>query len=150
MRFIRAKGVGRHVQVKFKSRELAAKRDKALFDLGFASYRDYLRSDLWKAIRAAVLETTPKCELCDSKAQHVHHLRYTRQSLTARARWALVAICAECHRKVEFDEDGRKRHFAAVYKQTKILMKLAGKWDDHKRQRAKGSRQGITGDVHSG
>jgi hypothetical protein len=110
------------------------KRDKLLWRMGFASYRDYLRSPLWKAIRWAVLDGTPTCEICgESKAQQVHHIRYTEAALkgTPRGRKSLVAICAGCHHKIEFKQDGSKRTYEAAAKVTRRLLRKAGLWSNH-------------------
>ena len=110
------------------------KRDKILFKLGFASYRDYLRSPLWKAIRAAVLEETPKCEICGTnKAQQVHHIRYTFSVLKGhpRGRKSLVSVCRQCHKEIEFKADGTKRTYEAAMKKTKQKLIKAGLWSNH-------------------
>lgn len=108
------------------------KRDAILKRLGFLSYRDYLNSKDWKAIRIAVLATTDACEICRcAKASQVHHLAYNRAALTGRDRTKLVALCGECHRRVEFRQDGGKRGFEAMRKTTKKLLKKTGRWEMH-------------------
>lgn len=106
-------------------------RDKTLLKLGFASYRDYLHSKLWKLIRAGKLEETPKCELCGCAARHVHHMDYTQDTLQGRKPWKLVCLCAGCHKSVEFREDGSKKNHEAVYKQLKRRLKERGAWERH-------------------
>ncbi len=109
-------------------------RDEVLFRLGFASYRDYLKSELWKLIREAKLAVDPKCEICNSVAGQVHHIAYNRQVLQGKNRRKLVSVCEECHCKIEFHPpDGRKRSFESAYKKTKQLLRRVGKWDDHTR-----------------
>lgn len=108
------------------------KRDRRLMKLGFASYRDYLHSPLWKAIRSAKLELTPKCELCEaSRATQVHHLRYSLRCLKGIDPLPLVSACPTCHEKVEFTAGGKKRGFLATRKATKRLLMLRGNWEQH-------------------
>lgn len=109
------------------------KRDKRLMRLGFASYRDYLRGDLWKAIRTAKLDLTPKCEICDSSlATQVHHLRYSCNCLKGTDPLPLVSVCPECHKRLEFNRDGTKRTYAAVAKLTRRFLIKRGRWEQHK------------------
>lgn len=138
MKFIRAKGVGRHVKVRCQSRAVYTKRDEVLLSMGFASYRAYLNSPLWKAVREAVLATTPKCEICDgAKSKHVHHLSYSRSVLTAKARHSLVALCPSCHGRVERRLDGTKRNSEGVMKMTRKLLRKAGRWVEHTKRGSK-------------
>ena len=98
------------------------KRDAVLFRIGYASYRDYINSKLWKAIRSAKLSCDPQCELCGHRAQHVHHQSYSFSTLTGRNPKGLVSICASCHQEIEFRQDGTKRNFEAVMKRTRHLL----------------------------
>lgn len=112
------------------------KRDKRLKRLGFASYRDYLRSDLWKAIRVAKLELTPRCEICDSsRATQVHHLRYTYSCLKGKNPVPLVSACPECHKRLEFKRDGTKRTYEAAAKLTRRYLIKQGRWESHKHEK---------------
>lgn len=109
-------------------------RDVVLFRMGFASYRDYLKSQLWKVIRDAKLAVDPRCEICDgSLANQVHHIAYNREVLQGKNRRKLVSTCGDCHTKIEFHSDGRKRSFESAYKKTRQLLRKVGKWDDHTR-----------------
>lgn len=84
------------------------KRDKIVAKIGFASYRDYLRSELWTGIRDRVLSQAKKCRCCkESAPQCVHHHTYTKQNLSGRTLANLVALCNECHRAIEYN--GRKK-----------------------------------------
>ena len=110
------------------------KRDKTLFRIGFASYRDYLRSPMWKMIRKVVLEETPVCEICNkAAANQVHHIRYTYSALMGRPRGRkyLVAVCRGCHCAIEFKADGTKRTYEAAAKVTRRLLRKAGLWSNH-------------------
>lgn len=114
-----------------------AKRDRALFRLGFASYGDYLKSPLWKVIREAKLAVDPRCECCGDKAVQIHHLSYTRKVLIGKLRRKLVSVCPGCHQKIEFRADGMKRSFVAANKQAQKLLRRVGKWDGHTRHGSK-------------
>lgn len=111
------------------------KRDEVLFRMGFASYRDYLRSPLWRAIRDAKLAVDPKCEICGaSKSQQVHHIAYSFKVMKGNNQRALVSTCQECHCKIEFCQDGTKRNFEGTRKKTKELLKLRNGWEKHTRR----------------
>jgi len=102
--------------------------------MGFASYRDYLRSPLWKSIRAAKLEASPQCEICStSKAAQVHHLRYSVDALAGKNAWPLVSTCRECHTRIEFNREGKKRPYYMAAKKTKSLLGRNRAWDEHNR-----------------
>lgn len=107
-------------------------RERCLEKLGYSSYRQYLRSELWKAIRDEKIRQTPLCELCSSKAQCVHHISYKLSVLIGRNMRKLVSLCNECHTKIEFHGDGRKRGFESAMKRTRHLLRKAGVWEKHK------------------
>jgi hypothetical protein len=68
--------------------------------------QDYLQSNLWKSLRAIVLENDGnRCLLCDAEARFVHHVSYDdtiMRGLDLRCLWFL---CGGCHDAVEFDGD---------------------------------------------
>lgn len=74
----------------------------------WASYDDYLRSDVWRAKRQEVLRRAEgRCEApgCARAAREVHHKRYPRESTqlgNEPIEW-LLALCVEHHR-VEHQE----------------------------------------------
>lgn len=86
-----------------------AVRNKILRKMGFMNYKDYLKSPIWKTIRDGHLRMWPRCYGCDSKAQTVHHGRYTWKNLFGASRQYLFSICHSCHKKCEFTEEGSKR-----------------------------------------
>lgn len=91
-----------------------ASRDKWLTTMGFASYREYLKSETWKSIRKRVLDKhNRRCAICSGYASHVHHNRYHINDLTGSTLDFLVALCGDCHRRIEFDGD-RKRTLKEV------------------------------------
>jgi len=72
---------------------------------GAVWYHDvYLRSDLWKTIRARVLKRDGgKCFRCKKRANIVHHLSYEDDVLDGNADDLLVSLCFACHSFIEFD-----------------------------------------------
>ena len=115
------------------------KRDAILLSMGFASYGDYLKSSLWKAIRFAKVSADPCCEIClASKVQHVHHIAYNLQTLKGKHRRKLVSVCADCHHKIEFRPDGTKRNFEGAMKKTRKMLRRNNLWHLHKRNRVTG------------
>ena len=84
-------------------------RNELLLELGFISYRQYLRSALWKGIRANKLKRDTKCYGCSKRAQQVHHGSYSLVSLTGKSAKDLWSVCKRCHQWIEFTKDGYKR-----------------------------------------
>lgn len=82
-------------------RERASARKTAVRKLGYQSYRDYLRSPAWRALRIEHRNTYGEtCCLCEEKDKrtHLHHLTYERvgnEQLTDLAR-----LCGNCHRMI--------------------------------------------------
>lgn len=76
-------------------------RNELLKSLGFASYKAYLASPLWRSIRSKVLKKArDKCQVCcRAKAVQVHHRAYTRDVLLGENLniGKIVAVCDECH-----------------------------------------------------
>lgn len=82
--------------------------DKAFRSLGFATYREYLESSIWSAVREMVFDRKGhKCVICDRPATQVHHSRYGMRELIGTRFKHLHPICTACHHEVEF-EDGVK------------------------------------------
>lgn len=66
--------------------------------MAFHSYKQYLQSDHWKALRAKKLELAGrKCNRC-GRTDHleVHHLRYRRHWLDCDVN-DLEVLCGNCH-----------------------------------------------------
>lgn len=90
-------------------------RAKTLYYLGFASYKAYLRSALWKWIREKVFKQKGRtCALCDRRATQIHHRSYDRLTLKGIILTYLEPICGYCHDKIEVTPSGRKRKRRAV------------------------------------
>jgi hypothetical protein len=81
----------------------------ALRLLKFESYADYLKSALWKHVRARVFKVNgTQCFLCPKPADAVHHRKYTGLTLIGEHLHLLCPICNGCHRMIEFDVNGEK------------------------------------------
>lgn len=87
-------------------KEFAAykKRNKLLRLMGFATYKEYTQSDLWKDTRKRVLANRI-CVGCSGKATQVHHSQYTTENLKGTKLEFLHPICRSCHEHIEFDGD---------------------------------------------
>lgn len=78
------------------------KRNETLLKMGFSSYKEYLKSDLWKVIRGRVLRRAKgKCEVCGGIATQVHHRTYQRSTLEGKWLDFMTAVCGTCHQEAE-------------------------------------------------
>lgn len=82
-------------------------RKMAVKAIGFASYKEYLASEEWKAIRARVLSRHPKCRGCQGRATQVHHLAYVAVVLLGLRDILLASICKACHEHIEYDGEDK-------------------------------------------
>ncbi len=79
-------------------------RDRWVMSIGFKNYREYLGSELWKAVRRAVFTTKGKtCSTCGQDATELHHTRYHRNDLLGKVLKHIFPICKDCHEAVERD-----------------------------------------------
>lgn len=85
------------------------RRNSILLEMGFKNYSQYLRSPLWKGIRAKKLKHDPNCYGCGKKARQVHHSDYSREVLAGETQFGLWSVCKRCHQWSEFTRDGYKR-----------------------------------------
>lgn len=102
------------------------RRDEALKLMGFNSYHDYLKSDLWKAIRTIALRDDPSCCVCSNTASQAHHLNYSIDALEGKLsaiKASIVPMCEKCHRKVHF----KGSQFLVCRGARRRLRKLMGK-----------------------
>jgi len=97
-------------------------RNELLLSFGFRSYKHYLKSDEWAAIRSAVFEEYSECICCDHAAQVVHHVRYDSATLLGLYRLHLAPLCKSCHEFMEIDEDGEKGSLARA---NTLMMEMA-------------------------
>jgi len=103
--------------------------EKTIDRLEFESYRDYLRSPTWKAIRSSVLSARPNCELCGCDADQVHHFCYHSAVMVGAVNGLLVPVCDSCHKQIEFGDDGAKLTVLQAQSNLLKLLSLAGKHD---------------------
>jgi hypothetical protein len=81
-------------------------RNVVLKEMGFRSYQEYLDSELWSIIRKNILSRDAhfcRGKLCNSRSTLVHHLSYNKPTLLGEAPFALITLCKDCHRKVEWN-----------------------------------------------
>lgn len=97
-------------------------RKYVLTQLGFSSYKEYLSSQLWKEIRANVLQQYPECRVCDKPATNVHHKSYSRMVMIGVLTSELVSLCTKCHEQIEFSESGHKLNMDVVNKRLDGMM----------------------------
>ena len=80
------------------------------------TYKKYLASDHWKALRKAAIERADsKCELCGSLFNEVHHIKYPNK-LKYDKLSNLLVVCNKCHKKLhgirESDNNQKKVLFS--------------------------------------
>lgn len=104
-----------------------AGRDSILKKMGYSSYKEYLKSDLWKDIRARCMRINHgACSVCSNMATNIHHNRYTLETLDGVSLKELFPLCRPCHEKIEFKDDGTKRSMVGVQETLKLMMQK--KW----------------------
>jgi hypothetical protein len=82
-------------------------RNSAVRRMGFKSYGEYLRSDLWRSIRGRVLSRDgQECYSCGGRATQVHHRQYSEAALRGDDLTEMRTICRPCHEEIEFNKTG--------------------------------------------
>jgi len=99
-----------------------AVRDEMLISFGFKTYKHYLKSEEWAAIRSEVFKEYPECICCDHATQVVHHVRYDSATLLGLHRLNLAPLCKACHERIEINEDGEKDSLARA---NTLMLELA-------------------------
>jgi len=103
-------------------------RDQIVRELGFASYREYLDSDLWRTIRCRVYRNKGGfCRICKAPATEIHHNTYTRRVMGGADIGPLHPLCRSCHKSLEFAGNGRKRWPKEVRRQFRLARRAARK-----------------------
>jgi len=78
-------------------------RDDILLRLGFASYQQYLNSELWRLIKSRAFKVHgTKCKVCGKETTTLHHKNYEWEVLSGKTVKGLVPLCVECHYHIEF------------------------------------------------
>ena len=86
-----------------------ATRNETLKKIGFGSYAEYLRSDLWACVRERAFTMKGKaCVRCGRKATSLHHADYKEPTLTGDDVSGLLPVCGRCHEMAERGPDGAK------------------------------------------
>lgn len=86
------------------------RRNEILLSIGFDSYAEYLKSDLWRVIRRLAFVTLGKqCFHCGNSAEMIHHGEYSHAVLLGRSLHGLIPVCEKCHHDAEFSKSGNKR-----------------------------------------
>lgn len=76
--------------------------------IGFSSYRQYLKSDLWKRVRGLVFQVKGRdCYLCGGFASQAHHQRYHKNDLIGKKLMFIQPLCGRCHLAIEFDGESK-------------------------------------------
>lgn len=110
-----------------------SERDALLGSMGFATYSEYLGSDLWKSIRGRALSFYGRrCRVCGKARRiQVHHEAYTEANLSGASMEGLKVICERHHRKAEYSR-GRKVSLAIANARLEAMSrkkrKLPGAW----------------------
>ena len=74
---------------------------QTLRSLGFNSYPQYLRSDLWLSIKRRVMERDGyECGLCLARGRVVHHLKYNEETVKGETLDWLLTLCTKCHKSL--------------------------------------------------
>lgn len=87
-----------------------SRRNKRLRFAGYVTYKEYLASPEWAALRQKVLDRDGgRCVACRDDASCVHHAKYSNRVLFGtEPSAALISLCNRCHKFIEFNEDGSK------------------------------------------
>jgi hypothetical protein len=88
-------------------------REQVLRSVGYTSYSEYLKSPEWQAIRKAQLGYCPDCLVCGRKADQVHHLSYSPETILGWQSRDLASLCRACHRSIELDGKKKRTLIAA-------------------------------------
>lgn len=64
-------------------------------------YKKYLDSDHWQNFAKNVLKESPHCQVCNAKAEHIHHLHY--RNIRNEKAEDVVALCQKCHAYIHPD-----------------------------------------------
>lgn len=100
-------------------------RQKALEAIGFVSYKAYLASETWQAVKGRILERDGCCKACRNPAYTAHHITYSEAVLLGNDDSQLVAICKGCHRFVEFHNDKKLTYTTDIF--TRLARRMVRK-----------------------
>ncbi|HOT98926.1 MAG TPA: three-Cys-motif partner protein TcmP [bacterium] len=89
------------------NKELASLTNYGLFEQGWATYNDYLKSDEFSQVRKAVFARSKgMCDICkNNQATEPHHIAYSHwYAGEVDALENLVAVCHQCHCRIHGKE----------------------------------------------
>lgn len=103
--------IGNRFEKADKDLNIYKKRKEVLKILGFLTYKDYLKSELWQEIIEKMFYYyKEKCFCCKRKScLSVHHEKYTEENMSSKSLEHLFLLCRKCHYVVEFTKSGVKR-----------------------------------------
>ncbi len=120
---IASRAAGEERKLNAKGKDYSS-RNATLLRLGFATYKEYLQSDLWKEVRKRVYTTKGSaCYLCSKPATELHHNRYHKNDLIGKKLKFINPICRQCHEGIEF-QDGRKATLKQAARTFKKIRKI--------------------------
>ena len=92
------------------------------------TYKQYLKSSIWKAKRKLVLNARGRvCETCGSTSKlNVHHSIYSREVLYGDSLKGLKVLCQECHNKVHEKGSLKKATKEVISNSSNNLLKNMG------------------------
>jgi hypothetical protein len=88
-------------------------RDHLLKKMGYGSYKDYLRTDLWRSIQHDVLSKS--CSICEGKSETILTLSTTMECILGQRLDRLVALCTSCKSKLDANLAGERITLHTVY-----------------------------------
>lgn len=86
-------------------------RNAALRAIGFSSFAEYSKSQLWKVIRREILLRDAKCcrmRGCRNKADGISFLSYRQETLLGESPASLLSTCKDCRRRIALDGEERR------------------------------------------
>jgi len=72
-------------------------------------YDLYLESEHWKAFTSKMIDEYEQCHICESRAEHIHHLNY--RNLGKEDSDDVVVLCSKCHCYVHPNNPMTKKMF---------------------------------------
>lgn len=96
-------------------------RNQALREMGYANYQAYLDSPLWLTIRMRIMaRDTGWCRCCKRRAAiSVHHITYDKPVMLGNDDTQLIAICAGCHKRAEFNGEKKLTSTTEIFRRTR-------------------------------
>lgn len=84
--------------------DVVSEQRRAMKWMRSRNYNIYLKSYAWGTKRRQVLERDNYCcVLCNSRADHVHHLTYDR--IYDESLYDLISLCERCHEAIHWSEE---------------------------------------------